>query len=163
MDLYVLRHAIAADAVGDDRDADRPLTQAGIDKLRKVTRAFVPLGVEVDLILSSPYVRARHTAAIVGEALGQHPVLDGALSAGASPTDLVSAIKAQAEPDDRVMIVGHEPDLSRLITLLIGGVDGSGVRMKKAGLAKLTVGRLRARACAQLEWLHWPKHLVRLA
>ncbi|MEM6990318.1 MAG: phosphohistidine phosphatase SixA [Myxococcota bacterium] len=163
MELYVLRHAIAAEPEGYARDADRPLTQAGIDKLRKVTRAFDPLGVEVDVILSSPYVRARHTAAIAGEALGVQPILDGALSAGATPKDFVGAIKGHAAPDQRVMVVGHEPDLSRLVTVLCGGLDGSGVRMKKAGLAKLAVERLRARECAQLQWLLWPKHMLRMA
>lgn len=163
MELYVLRHAIAEDRSESTRDSERPLTREGLAKLERIVAALSPLGVQVDAMLTSPYVRAHDTAVVAAKALGVEPIVVDDLSAGADPNDFVDAISEQAPQAERVMVVGHEPDLSRLISMLIAGHDWSAVRMKKAGLAKLEVGELRVGPCATLEWLLWPKQLVRLA
>ena len=159
----MLRHAIAAERTDYSRDSERPLTRDGTAKLEKITGAFGPLGVQIDAMLTSPYVRARDTAVVAAKVLGVEPIIADDLSAGADPTDFVDAIWEHAPQAQRVMVVGHEPDLSRLISMLVAGHDWSAVRMKKAGLAKLDVGELRVGPCATLEWLLWPKQLVRLA
>lgn len=162
MDLYVLRHAIAADRELHARDDERPVTGEGLEKLRKITQAFAGLGVRVDAILSSPFVRARHTAEVVGEALGVVPIIVDALGAGADPGDFLRAIAEHASWAAAVMVVGHEPDLSGLISATISGDDGAAVRMKKAGLAKIALYDLGEPAHGELQWLLWPKHLVAL-
>lgn len=167
MELYVLRHGIAAERGTYADDGRRPLTPEGTAKMRKIAAAFGPLGVRVGMVLSSPLVRARQTADIAAEALDLPVTIVEELSAGAPPADIVEAIEdhvpEDADDEAAVMIVGHEPDLSRLVSLLVSGNDWSGVRMKKGGLCKLTIGELRVGPCAILEWLLWPKQLVRIA
>src|SRR5512138_2993166 len=69
MDLYLIRHAIAVDETTTDyeSDSERPLTDKGRKKMRQIARGLRNLGVEFDLILSSPYIRARETAEILAD------------------------------------------------------------------------------------------------
>lgn len=167
MELYVLRHAIAADHASTGRDADRALTPEGRAKLQQIVKAFGPLEVKVDRVLSSPYVRARETAEAAGAALGVEPEIVPDFASGASPARMVAALQERIETSrsasSRVMVVGHEPDLGCLVTFLMSGDDQGGVRMKKAGLVKLSIGRLHPGRCAVLEWSLWPRHMVALS
>ena len=71
MKLYILRHGIAVEpgTPGYETDADRPLTSEGERKMRQIAGAMEALELSFDLILSSPYLRARQTAEIVAEVL----------------------------------------------------------------------------------------------
>lgn len=163
MEIYVLRHAIATEHEhGGDRDAERTLTAEGRERLRRSTRCWDGLGIVVDVILTSPYVRARQTAEIAGQALGIPDRVEAcpALAAGASPSAIVRAVAERCQEDHRVMLVGHEPDLGRLVSTLVCGDDGGGFRMKKAGLTKLAVEGLVVGRCAVLEWHLWPRHML---
>ncbi|HMO59622.1 MAG TPA: phosphoglycerate mutase family protein, partial [Roseiflexaceae bacterium] len=68
LDLYLLRHGIAADATATG-DAARPLTAEGITKMEAAANGMLKLGIDIGLILSSPLVRAHETAAIVARTL----------------------------------------------------------------------------------------------
>lgn len=164
MELYILRHAIAVTRGMPGQDARRALTSEGRGRLEKITQAWPTLGVEVDVIFTSPFVRALQTAEIAAQALGRDiPEILEALSAGAAPAEIIETLAPRVHDDDRVMLVGHEPDLGRLISMLVCGNDLSGFNMKKAGLSKLTVDRLHVGACAVLEWHLWPRHMLRMA
>lgn len=163
MELYVLRHAIAAEPGFHRRDADRPLTDEGRAKLETIVRAFEPLKVHVDHVFTSPYVRAKQTASVAAAALGAPLTEVDALAAGADPPSIVAALRDLTGSVGAAMIVGHEPDLGRLVTFLVSGDDQGGVRMKKAGLVKLSIGSLRAGRCAELEWSLWPRHMIAIA
>lgn len=161
MELHILRHAIAVerDAPGQKSDRDRPLTSEGRKKLRAIARAFRVMEPELDLILSSPYVRARQTAELVAEALhaGQHLKFSAHLEPDGDPEQLIEQLGGLHGRPHRVLLVGHEPYLSQLIsTLLTGGPDLS-LTMKKGGLCKLTLHRLVYGRCATLEWLLTPR------
>ena len=67
MNIYIIRHAIAVDEGMPEyeKDSERPLTDKGRKKMRQIAKGLRTLGVEIDLILSSPYVRARETAEIL--------------------------------------------------------------------------------------------------
>lgn len=64
---------------------------------------------------------------------------------------------------ENLLLVGHEPDLSKLISLLVAGKIGPGFALKKAGLAKLEVESLRAGQCATLAWLLTPTQMNLMA
>lgn len=164
MELYLLRHAIATERGRIVSDAKRALTDEGRERLSRTTKAWDAMGVVVDLVLTSPYVRARQTAEIAAEALGiaDRVTTCDALGAGAPPAEMVEAIAQRCNEQHRVMVVGHEPDLGRLISLLVCGNDESGFRMKKAGLSKLVVDNFHAGRCAVLEWHLWPRHMLRM-
>lgn len=131
MELYFLRHGVAADqGPPGTGDAGRPLTPEGIEKMTMAARGLRRLELRLDTLLTSPLVRARATAAIVGQALGQEPQIVAELSPGCNTPRLRTLLAARANAQ-RVMIVGHEPDFSTMI----GDLTGAHVRMKKGGLA----------------------------
>jgi len=163
MNLYLLRHGIAADLgeAGTETDAERPLTSKGERRLREAAEAVRELEIEFDSILSSPLLRARQTAEIIAEALGLRTrlALSEGLSPGQSPAHLVSMIKGLKPTPRDLLLVGHEPGLSALISLLVCGAPGMEIEMKKGGLCKLSAEKLSARQCARLEWLLTPRQL----
>src|SRR5690349_2561607 len=120
MELYFLRHAIAADAGPDGMgDAARPLTKEGIAKMQAGARGMRRLGVKPDALLSSPLARARETAAIVARELELEMHLADELAPGCDAAQLF-ALLGEHRAAERVMLVGHEPDFSSLIGALAG-------------------------------------------
>lgn len=164
MNLYILRHGIAAepDAQTFAKDADRPLTPEGKRKLGQVAGAMEALELSFDLILSSPYLRARHTAEIIAEALKARKKLElsDSLTPGGSAKKLVDLLNHLQPTPESVLLVGHEPHLSGLISLLVSGDASFAVVMKKGGLCKLSTDSLNAGRCAALEWLLTPKQMA---
>jgi phosphohistidine phosphatase len=164
MNLYFLRHGIAAER-GTARfanDSDRPLTPKGKRKVRRIAKAMLALDLRFDLILSSPFVRARQTAQIVAQVLDARKRLDfsNTLTPEASARQLISLLAARRGHPDDVLLVGHEPYLSQLISLLLAGDSGLSLTMRKGGLCKLRLGALRHARCACLEWLLTPKQML---
>jgi phosphohistidine phosphatase len=164
MDLYALRHGIAVEpgTPGYENDADRPLTPEGERKLRQIADAVGALELSVDLIFSSPYLRARQTAEIVASALGAHKKLElsDALAPAGSIKKLIELLKRREPSPGSVLLVGHEPYLSGLISLLVSGKESFAVAMKKGGLCKLTTESLKPGRCAVLQWLLTPKQMA---
>jgi phosphohistidine phosphatase len=167
MNLYILRHGIAVDPGSPDypRDADRPLTPKGERKLQRITDAMQALDLSFDLILSSPYVRARQTAELVAEAYHARKKVEftDALVPGGSHKKLIELINGLKPVPENVLLSGHEPYLSGLISLLISGTTALPIELKKGGLCKLSTEHLRPDACATLEWLLTPKQMALMA
>lgn len=164
MNLYIVRHAIAADREvweGKD-DSQRPLTDRGRDRMHGVVRGLAELGVELDLILSSPYVRARDTAAILAEELGlKHSTIKftEALVPAAEPSLLLEEIAARYAVDN-LAVVGHEPHLSSLISYLLTGSADVTTDLKKGGVCLLDLEIESPSRRATLQWLLTPKAMI---
>jgi phosphohistidine phosphatase len=167
MNLYILRHGIAVEpgTPGYEKDADRPLTPEGERKLWQIAEAMEALDLSYDLILSSPYLRARQTAEIVAEALKARKKLEfsDSLAPGGSMKRLVELLNRLQPFPERVLLVGHEPYLSGLVSLLVGGNESFPVVFKKGGLCKLAIESLKPGRCAALEWLLTPKQMALMA
>jgi len=168
VNLYLLRHGIAVEpgTPGFEHDSDRPLIPKGERRLRSAAAAMAKLELSFDLILSSPFIRAKQTAEIVaGESKLKKRIefFDG-LVPGANSKALIHALnELQPEPES-VLLVGHEPYLSRLISLLVSGdADAAAIEMKKGGLCKLEIGELCHGRCAQLAWLLTPAQMELMA
>ncbi|HZS87925.1 MAG TPA: histidine phosphatase family protein [Chloroflexota bacterium] len=151
MDLYILRHAEAGEA---RRDEDRELTQRGREQARAVADGIGWLDLKVGAILSSPLPRAAQTAEPVAAKLGLSVTLTDGLAAGQSPQAALSALNGRSE---RVLLVGHEPQLSGIVEALTGGR----IHMRKAMLAYVEVQSLEP-AYGELAWLLSWRHLERL-
>lgn len=155
MELYFLRHAIAADEAPDGSgDAGRHLTKEGAAKMRVAARGLRRLGVQVDALLSSPLARAHETAQIVARELGPELHLSDALAPGCDIARLFELL-AEHRGAERVMLVGHEPDFSALVGELTGG---SQMVLKKGGLARVDIEVLEPGA-GTLVWLLPPRAL----
>ena len=164
MKLYLLRHGIAVEpgTAGITRDSERPLTPEGRLKLKRATAAMQAMELSFEVILSSPFVRARQTAEIVAHALQAEHRLQFAeeLACGGSVRDLIRRLAAGVPAPESVLLVGHEPDLSELVSVLCTGEPRLAVAFKKGGLCRLSVEALRYGRCATLEWLLTPKQMA---
>jgi phosphohistidine phosphatase len=167
MQLFLLRHGAAVErgTHGFKDDATRPLTPKGRRQLRKTAAAMKKLECDFDLILSSPLVRAEQTAEIVAAGLKQQKRLriSNALAPGGTTADLLRQLEHEKPAPEKILLVGHEPDMSRLVSLLAAGDGELAMDFKKGGLCKLDAGKLRAGKCATLAWLLTPKQMRRMA
>ena len=158
MELYFLRHGIAVErgTPGYKDDSARPLTPKGQRQMKKVSTALRRMELEFDLILSSPLVRAKETAEMVAKRHKQQQkvVYAEALKPGGNGKNLVHQLGKLSH--GKILLVGHEPDMSRLISLLIAGEESITIDFKKAGLCKLEIVKLRHGRCATLVWLLTP-------
>jgi phosphohistidine phosphatase len=161
MDLYIIRHAIAVDEY--EEDSQRPLSDKGKKKMRQIARGLHVLGVDFDLILSSPYVRAKETAEILAEVFKTKA--DVAFSENLIPMgdpDLLIAEMNEKYSANSVALVGHEPNLTTLIGLLVSENTGIDMTLKKGGVCRLSVDDLHHSRKATLEWLITPGILVEI-
>src|SRR5690348_7743583 len=132
MEIYLLRHGIAASAKPGTKDADRALTEEGREKLARVLKRAKGAGVDPDLILSSPLRRAMETAEQAAQALGYTGkiVPTPALVPEASPFDVWEEIRRRHE-ESSILLASHEPLMSALLAFLLGN-PAMLVDMKKA-------------------------------
>ena len=140
--IHLLRHGIAFDRE-DPRcppDPQRPLTDKGVTRTRAVAKGLRRIGLEVDAILTSPYLRARQTADIVHDALAPEVPLKqlSSLVPDGEPAKMLEAIVAKKF--DAPLCVGHAPSLDALVSYIVG-CDGAVMRLKKAGLCSLFLER----------------------
>ena len=164
MDVYVVRHA-AAFGRDPDRwpdDSRRPLTPEGEKEFRHAARGLLELTPRVDVVLSSPYVRAWRTAQILSE-LDSWP--DPESSPVLEPT--LPPQKAAHELEDYsgcVAVVGHRPGLHELAAyLLTGEDDGLEIRLEKGGVACIRFDGALRPGTGELRWLLAPEVLRSLA
>jgi phosphohistidine phosphatase len=153
VDLYLLRHAEAGEA---PRDEDRELTQHGHAQARAAAAGIAWLELRLDAILSSPFPRARQTAEPVATALGLRVGEAAALASGQGPREALALLKGR-DAGERVLLVGHEPQLS----LVVQAVSGGRIHMRKTMLARLELHAL-APPQGELAWLLSWRHLERL-
>ena len=166
MNLYIIRHAIAVDEATSEyeSDSERPLTDKGRKKMRQIAKSLRSLGVEFDLILSSPYVRARETAEILADVFKMKKKLsfsDNLIPLG-NPELLVGELNEKYAVDS-IALVGHEPHLSTLVGFLTAENSKVDITLKKGGVCYLTADDLHHNDHrATLEWLLTPGILMEI-
>lgn len=165
MNIYIIRHAIAVDEGTPEyeQDSDRPLTDKGRKKMRQIAKGLRTLGLEFDLILSSPYVRARETAEILADVFKMKKKLAFSenLIPMAEPERLLPEV-IEKYPVDSIALVGHEPHLSTLIGVLATENARLDITLKKGGVCYLAADNLHHEHRATLEWLLTPGILVEI-
>lgn len=148
MELFLIRHAIAA--AGDDDDDARALTKKGQRRFDAVVRVLDGLGVRFDRVLHSPKLRAVQTAARL------HALVDGGFEVTELLAEPPSSELLAACGEGRVALVGHEPHLSALLSWLVAGSPTAArVELKKGAVACLD-GRPRPGEMT-LRWLVPPR------
>jgi phosphohistidine phosphatase len=166
MNLYVLRHAIAVEpgSPAFTDDSQRPLTGKGAAKMTRIASGLRKMGVEVDLILSSPYLRARQTAEILAKTFSITEMLipTSALEPDAPASQIINEINDRFSKFHNIVLVGHQPYLNTLISTLISGDPTLGITLKKGGLCRLNIEHLHYDRCATLDWLLYPFHMAGL-
>ena len=161
MQLYIMRHGPALDVgqQGVQRDADRPLSPAGIGKVTDAAGGLLALHIRPGRIVASPLVRAEQTAAIVARVLGCPADTETSefLAPGAAALDTIQWLKTfKAES---ALLVGHMPEVAGLTSELVGGHPEVNLVFSKAAVACVTCSALPTSGCGQLEWLLSPECL----
>ena len=121
LELYFLRHADAGDSAawaGDD--TDRPLSNEGREQATRLGAYLKALKVKPDVVITSPMVRASDTAKLVGELLGRGITRDGRLAGGLEADGLAALLGELDAGVGTVLLVGHDPDFSSLVSWLAG-------------------------------------------
>lgn len=136
IELYFLRHADAGDPlawVGDD--FERPLSKKGRRQAKRLGRLLDGVGAQMDLVLTSPRVRATETARLVARSIGTSWVADDRLGSDFGDEALRPLIAGLAAGASSVMLVGHDPDFSRAVSWLVG----TSIEMRKGALARVSL------------------------
>jgi phosphohistidine phosphatase len=169
MNLFILRHGIASDPGKEGlsknaKDADRPLSREGQQKTWRAAETMRGLKLDFDAVITSPLLRARQTAQIVAEGLEirRKLIFSDHLAPDGSPKLLIEQINEVGLHAKNILLVGHEPYLSRLVSLLISGSTLAAVELKKGALLKLEIRNLGYARCATLAWLLPPKLLGKI-
>jgi phosphohistidine phosphatase len=152
-ELYLVRHGVAEER-GEEwpDDTKRPLTEDGIERMRKAARGLARLGVTIDVALASPLVRARETAQIVVDALHPRPML--VVADSLAPDGSFTAVMADLEKHarkTRLALVGHEPGIGELAARLIGSRHA--IEFKKGAICRIDVDALPPGSPGNLRWL----------
>lgn len=160
MHLYIVRHGKAEDGVAFSRDEDRPLTARGIEQARFVADQVSMLPHPPELIISSGYARAVATARIIHQSLRCRFELATVLECGPAASEVVDLIvgRASLSPSGQravssLMLVGHNPQLGELCTILTHGLAGNQMMLRTGEAVGLEVrpddligtGRMTAR------------------
>ena len=168
MNLYIIRHAIAVDEglPEYEDDSQRPLTDKGKKKMRQIAKGLRALGTDFDLILSSPYVRAKATAEILADVFKTKAEIafsDNLIPMGDPDLLIAEMNEKYSVNNNSVVLVGHEPFLSALIGLLVSDNAGIDMTLKKGGVCRLSADDLHHTRKATLEWLLTPGILVEIS
>jgi phosphohistidine phosphatase len=140
MEIYLIRHGIAAERGEYSQDEERPLTPKGQEKTKKVAQRLLEIGINFDLILTSPLVRAQQTAAIFQEVgLSKKILTFPDLKPEGKLENWLNWWQESGynNEDNKLALVGHEPDLGQWIELLIWGEIADKLIVKKAGIIGL--------------------------
>jgi phosphohistidine phosphatase len=162
MDLYIIRHAdaVALGERGITEDVSRPLSETGLAQARTLAAGLMKRGVVLDVVLTSPLLRARQTA----EEMLKH------WSLPAPPLQVCDALRPEGKSSklrrflrdlqaSSVALVGHQPDLSRHTGYLIGKKKVR-IDYAKGGVAHVGFPDRPDRKTGVLLWLVTPEWLV---
>lgn len=168
MQLILVRHAIALDREDFARktgldDSFRPLSLKGRKKMFKIASQLKRWVTRVDLMVSSPYVRAQQTSEILLKFYAKTKLVKSAeLVPHSDPVLFLRWLRAHGKNNQIIMLVGHEPQLSTFASYLMSGKKQTTLALKKSGMACLRVPSWVEieEGTAELEWLVQPRQLL---
>lgn len=163
IELFLLRHAIAAERgpnYPDDRE--RPLTTEGITRFKLAVEGLKRLDVKIELVLTSPLVRASHTAELLAASIGGKPRIETleALAPDGRMTQVLDAVAKFSKRARHIALVGHEPDLGELAARLLRA-RGT-IEFKKGAVCCLELDGAMPAGPGTLRWLLPPRALRKI-
>ncbi|PSB12366.1 phosphohistidine phosphatase SixA [Pleurocapsa sp. CCALA 161] len=159
MEVYLIRHGIAAEKGTYADDEQRPLIKKGQDKTAQVAQRLLSVGLKFDLLLSSPLVRAYQTAEILQQASLAKTI---ETFAPLKPDGAIAEwVKWQQQyqvqhPDAKIALVGHQPDLGNWAEMMLWGAIQGQIEVKKAGVMGLKIPPIGTPIARSTLFLHVP-------
>ncbi len=143
-------------------DRERPLTSEGVARFKRVVEGLKDFDVKLELVLSSPLVRANHTAQLLVAGIGGKPRLDTleALSPGGRQIQVLEAITKASKRAKQIAIVGHEPDLGELAARLLR--SRGTIEFKKGAVCCIELDGAMPTGPGMLRWLLPPRALRKI-
>lgn len=164
MEVYLIRHGIAAERGTYDDDEQRPLTGKGVVRTTKVAESLINKGLKLDLILTSPLVRAAQTAKILQQAgLATQTATHTFLKPNGSISEWLTWLEQHQSQyfGARIALVGHQPDLGNWAEMLLWGTVKNQIVVKKAGVIGLQMPAIGTAIARSTLFLHTaPKWLI---
>ena len=161
-ELCIMRHGIAVDRASGTSSSDsrRALTPEGRERMTKIALGLLKTGFRPQGVVSSPYLRAAETAKIVADSIEPQPTFElcDALKPGGAPANVLAFLSSRPQ-FTRVLMVGHEPDLSELAALLLGASRQTDLAFKKGGCCLISFERFPPQAPGRLIWWLTPRVL----
>jgi phosphohistidine phosphatase len=161
MEIYLMQHG---EAYSEDQDPERSLTPNGEEQIHSTGKALKKLGVDVDLMVSSPKKRARQTAEIVAGELGYSKEgieITETLEPLAPSEDLIANLRRFGDRG-KVLLAGHLPSLGKIASGLVSEGGDVSVYFEMGGLCRIDVEALPTQK-GDLRWILSPAHLRLLA
>jgi phosphohistidine phosphatase len=162
-EVYLIRHGLAAEP-GDNfpDDSKRPLTTRGIQRLRRAGKALVSLEVAFDVMLTSPFVRARQTAEALASSFREPPLIVNApsLAPGGTHNAIFEELGKQSQRRKKIAIVGHEPGIGELAARLLG--LRKAIEFKKGAICRIDLAALPPTGNGQIKWFLTPRILRKI-
>ena len=161
--VYFIRHGIAADRENYATDAERPLTKIGDRKTHKIAQKLKQLGLNFNLILTSPLVRANQTAKILQAHQLSSKVEEFSPLAPSGDINLwLKWLEAWPSKADRELaLVGHQPDLANWAEILVWGEVRQVLILKKAGVIGVSLPEVGSPVGnSQIFWLTPPRFIL---
>jgi phosphohistidine phosphatase len=162
-----MRHGIAEDraefAKKNLEDSLRPLTLKGRRRVQQVSMRLLSWMDGIELIVSSPFTRARQTAEIAAQVFMDTKVVEAVeLIPSTPPQAFLRWLKSQGAETKKIMAVGHEPHLTGLASFLLAGREDSMLELKKGGILNLRIDNVKTvgPSTAELLWLVQPKQII---
>ncbi len=150
IELILVRHGDAEPKAEGKEDRERRLVEKGVIQMRRVANLVELLGFRLDKILASPYVRAIQSAQAISEELEDDVKVETIkeLEPDQDPSALLNRLRGMDEKgrNTTILIVGHEPYLSRFIKLVTGGE----VELKKGGVAVIKMNATEGKGSLEL-------------
>lgn len=162
MRLIIMRHGVAHELGqdGSTTDADRTLTPKGIEEVQRVAESLKQIESDLQVVLTSPYQRARQTSSHVADLYGINVESEETLESGTKPKPLLRMLAGRRETC--LMVCGHQPTLGQLISLACLGEKHT-FYLKPAGMACVVFEDKIEPGSAYLEWLMQPKQLLHVS
>jgi phosphohistidine phosphatase len=161
MDLFILRHGEAGKrGTSRGHDSKRPLTAAGEKEITEIAESFKKIGIDFDVILTSPLKRAQQTGDIVARQFKAQKKMRQLqeLSPEGSKSDLYRMLSSFKEGSS-LLVVGHNPYLSEMISEVVMDGKYGRIDIKKGGVARIRITHLTPRFKGELRWLITPRLL----
>lgn len=161
-----MRHGEAGKRLpANSKDSERSLTVSGEEEVQEIAKAIAKLNVNLDFVATSPLKRAIQTAAVVARVLkirkGSVEEWNELKPEGSRP-ELYRKL-SQFKQESSILVVGHEPYLSTMVSEIVFGSGSGAIVLKKAGLAKIALTSLQPKVRGELRWLLTPRHLKNVA
>jgi phosphohistidine phosphatase len=164
LDVYLLRHGEAgARSPNPSKDFERSLTVSGKQEIQEISRAIGKIEKNISRIVTSPLARTAETASIAAKELklsNRIEKWDELKPEGKTEAFYAKIMKLKR--DSSILVVGHEPYLSTMISELISGSKDSRVSLKKGGLAKVRIDRFSPKPSGELRWLLTPGQMKKM-